>query len=171
MGNAARKHNNDCHDCHKSHDDCGCDHKEVVLSRESLEHHHHGDCVRVCGDFEADEHDEIIIVYGNGDNLDPAGNQLPSNVHLPCPDDLDECRPMAVIAVDAPVLVHGLHNEDVVGADGRLGTGSVRLEIGETATFRAIRPVDKCDCPFFIACICVAASPSPSNGNGNGNGQ
>jgi hypothetical protein len=153
MGNAARNHDKGCNDCHHDHD-CDGHKKDNVLSREDIHDRHHGDCVRVCGDYDASEHDEVILVFGNGNNVDSAGNQLPSTVELPCPDHLDECDVMTVVSVDAPTIVKGLRNEEVIGANGLPGTGSVRLEVGQQGTFRAIQPRDKCDCPFFLACVC-----------------
>ena len=151
-GGHDRGHGNDCdeHDC-----ECDCDN---VISDELIDHDHHvGHCVTVCGDYSADEHDEVIIVFGNGNNVDAAGAQLPSEVELPCPDDLDPCFPITVIAVDAPVIVSGLRNEDRVDANGLTGTGQVQVPLGGQATFRAIPATDKCDCAFYLACVCHPA--------------
>ena len=155
MGMAARKHNNNHHDgcssCHSSDCHGGC---ETVISREIIHDHGPHFCVKVCGDYTADHDDSVIIVFGDGDNVDVAGNQLPSNVDLPCPDDVDECNVVTVIAVDAPVIVGGLQNEEIPDAMGVNGTGTVRLEIGQEAKFRAIHPLNKCDCAYYLACVC-----------------
>lgn len=158
MGMAARhNHDSDCTPCKHSggHHDNDCDECDNVLSDESINHDHHdGHCVTVCGDYCADEHDELILVFANGNNVDAAGAQLPAAIELPCADDIDPCFPITVVAVDGPVVVSGLANETRILADGRPGTGSVRLELGQEGKFRAIPSRDKCGCAFYNVCVC-----------------
>lgn len=136
-----------CNDCHKVQCDCEdvCDN---VISREDILHDFPKECVTVCGDHDADPLDEVIIVFSRADD---AGNPTTSTVNLPCPEKLDCADTITVVAVDGPVVVKGLQNED------QGGTGTVTIEAGGQATFRAITPPGSncnCECPFFLVCLC-----------------
>lgn len=143
-------HRRNCNECDRKH----CHDENNVLSRQSLDHHD-GDCVKVCGDYHASRHDKVIIVYAERND---SGALEPSTVHLACPDHIDDCHPVTVVAVDATVTVEGLENEE------QGGTGSTTVLAGQEGRFRALHPRDKCrdECPFYTVCICGVPITPPT---------
>ena len=142
-----------CNPCRDDdHDDCCEDKVDRHLMRDA----HRKFCVEVSGDYCAEKDDREIYVYGGG------------TVTLPCPDGLDCPHKISVTAADADTLVTNTGTDAVTNqtpgpTNGTpLGTGTVRVAAGTTATFRFVPAGDECGCGSWAAECCPTAAPAPA---------
>ena len=143
----SHSHHGGCAPCHNTHGDCDhshdCSEDDVIFDELIEDSHRFTRCIHVRGDHVMDDDEEIVLVFRP--RTPPVTPRL-SEITLACPDNLDSCFPITVVAVDEAVIVRGLRNEP------RGGTGLVTIPAGSTATFRAIEP--PCECAFYLACVC-----------------